>query len=51
MAQPIKETPLLTGKDAQRFIAEMEKPKHYSKEEKEQIKEAREICKKNGVFL
>jgi Fic family protein len=34
MARPIKETPILTGKDAKQFAKEMDKPKSYSTEEK-----------------
>ena len=32
MARPIKETPILTGKDAERFISEMQRVENLSKE-------------------
>ena len=34
MARPIKETPILYGKDAERFIREMENVKPATEEEK-----------------
>ena len=34
MARPIKETPILTGADADRFISEMERVDSLSKEER-----------------
>jgi hypothetical protein len=51
MARPIKETPVLTGKDATRFANEMNKPKSYSIEEKAQMKKARKIFRQNGIFI
>jgi hypothetical protein len=51
MARPIKETPVLTGKDATRFAKEMDKPKSYSIEEKAQMKKARKIFRQNGLFI
>ncbi|MDR1880597.1 MAG: hypothetical protein LBQ78_06650 [Tannerellaceae bacterium] len=51
MARPIKETPVLTGKDARRFAEEMEKPKRYSQEEKERMQKARAVFQRNGIFL
>lgn len=35
MAKPIKETPTLYGKDAERFLKSIENPKKISKEQKE----------------
>ncbi|MBR2196368.1 MAG: hypothetical protein IJ911_12240 [Salinivirgaceae bacterium] len=34
MARPIKETPILTGKDAERFVEEMQRVEAISPEEK-----------------
>jgi hypothetical protein len=51
MARPIKETPVLTGKDAKKFAEEMAKPKSYTKEDLEAMKKAREVCRKSNVFL
>jgi len=41
MAKPIKETPILKGKDAQRFLKEQSAPKdsHANKKERERILE------------
>lgn len=39
MALPIKETPILTGKDADEFRKRMENPGSVSKEEYERAKE------------
>lgn len=38
MARPIKETPILMGKDARRFVEKMANLKPESKEEKEAAK-------------
>ena len=35
MARPIKETPILTGEDAERFVHDMEEVEARSKEERE----------------
>ena len=51
MARPIKETPILTGEDAERFVREMEAVEARSKEEREasrkefqeRVKEARKL--------
>jgi len=32
MARPIKETPILTGSDAERFVSEMQRVENLSKE-------------------
>lgn len=37
MARPIRETPVLTGKDAERFLRIISNPKPISKEEKERM--------------
>lgn len=34
MARPIKETPILTGKDAERFVSKMQSVENLSKEER-----------------
>ena len=39
MATPIKETPILKGKDAERFLRLMYEVKPVSKEEREKIKQ------------
>lgn len=46
MALPIKETPILTGKDADEFRKQMENPGSVSKEDYERAKEVPEtiIC-------
>lgn len=38
MALPIKDTPVLTGKDAERFLKNISNPKPVSKEEYERAK-------------
>ena len=51
MARPIKETPILTGEDAERFVREMEEVEARSKEEREasrkefqeRVKEAKKL--------
>jgi hypothetical protein len=50
MARPIKETPVLTGKDAKRFREAMENVKPVSKEEREEIKKAYELMKQMSNF-
>lgn len=37
MARPIKETPILYGEDARRFMARMKNPKKLSREKMEQM--------------
>lgn len=34
MAKPIKETPILTGKDAERFVSEMQRVDNLSAEQR-----------------
>ena len=51
MARPIKETPILTGEDAERFVRDMEEVEARSKEEREEsrkefqerVKEAKKL--------
>lgn len=51
MARPIKETPILTGEDAERFVERAERIENMSKEERaanraslmERVKEARKL--------
>lgn len=45
MATPIKETPILTGKDARRFEKELEAGKPVSKEKIQRAKKAFESIK------
>lgn len=49
MARPIKETPILYGKDAERFIERMNHPRKVSSEERERIRENYEFIK--SVFV
>ncbi|MDR0733483.1 MAG: hypothetical protein LBF08_05440 [Dysgonamonadaceae bacterium] len=46
MARPIKETPVLYGKDARRMLREVENPKPLPKEFIERIEQARITLKK-----
>ena len=48
MARPIKETPVLTGKDAERFRWHMDHPSPVSSEEKERARQAYELFKRNS---
>ena len=50
MAQPIKETPFLSGKDAKDFIRENKEIVKVSKEEKEEIRASYEALKKIAKF-
>lgn len=50
MARPIKETPVITGKDAKRFAAQMANLKPESKEEKEAAKKVYEKFKAIASF-
>lgn len=50
MAQPIKETPVVTGKDAKRFAEKMANLKPESKEEKEAAKKVYEKFKAIASF-
>lgn len=51
MARPIKETPILYGKDAERFIHEMENVKPISEEEKKRVRASYEKIKKLATFM
>jgi hypothetical protein len=48
MARPIKDTPVLRGKDAERFRWHMEHPTPLSEEEKRLSWEAYELSKRNS---
>ena len=50
MARPIKETPVLTGKDAKRFAEKMANLKPESKEEKEASKKVYDKFKAIASF-
>ena len=50
MARPIKETPVVTGKDAKRFSEKMANLKPESKEEKEAAKKVYEKFKAIASF-
>ena len=50
MARPIKETPELWGKDAERFQELISTPKPVSKEEKERARKAYEVMKSISNF-
>lgn len=50
MARPIKETPILFGEDARRFLKEMENVKPASEEEKQRIRKSYEKLKKIATF-
>ncbi|WP_293710321.1 hypothetical protein [uncultured Parabacteroides sp.] len=51
MAKPIKETPVLFGKDAERFIQSIEEVKPASAEEKKRVKDAYEKLKRIATFM
>ena len=50
MARPIKETPVLTGKDAKRFAEKMANPRPVTKEEVEAAKNVYEKFKAIASF-
>lgn len=50
MAQPIKETPFLTGKDARNFIRENKNIVKVSKEEKDKMRASYEALKEIADF-
>ncbi len=50
MARPIKETPVLTGKDAKRFAESIANPKPESKEEKDAARQVYEKFKAIASF-
>ena len=56
MARPIRETPILTGTDAKRFVSEMKKVEKLSKEtrsdnRKSLMNEFEKISKKITIFF
>jgi len=50
MARPIKETPVLYGKDAERFEKMISQPRPVSNEEKERARKAYEVMKSISNF-
>lgn len=50
MALPIKDTPVLKGKDAERFYEKIESGKKASDEEKKRIKKSYEKLMKAATF-
>ncbi len=50
MARPIKETPTLKGKDAERFLRLMDEVQPVSKEEMERIKKNYEYIKSIATY-
>jgi hypothetical protein len=50
MARPIKETPVLKGKDAKRFREAMENVKPVSKERLDEINKSYEFLKQKSDF-
>jgi hypothetical protein len=50
MARPIKETPALTGKDAERFLVDVAEAKPVSKEAKQHAKNVFERFKAIATF-
>ena len=51
MARPIKETPILFGEDAERFLKEMKEVKAASSEERQRVRQSYERLKKIATFL
>lgn len=51
MARPIKETPILFGEDAKKFLKSIQDVKPASQQEKQQIKAAYEKMKKIATFM
>ena len=51
MARPSKETPILYGKDAERFLNEMKDVKPASEEEKKRVRASYERIKKLATFM
>ena len=50
MAQPIAETPTITGKDALRFMQAMANVKPISKKDREQMKKDYQFVKSRATF-
>lgn len=51
MARPIKETPILFGEDAERFLKEMKEVKKASQEEKQRVRQSYEKLKEIATFV
>ncbi len=51
MARPIKETPILYGKDAERFVRDMKNVKPASEEERKRVRASYEKIKKIATFM
>lgn len=51
MARPIKETPILFGEDAERFLKDMKEVKKASQEEKLRVRQSYEKLKKMATFM
>lgn len=51
MSLPIRDTPILTGKDAERFIKNIQNPKPVSREEYERAKKIYDELKAKGKTL
>ena len=51
MAKPIKATPILFGKDAERFLKEIKNVKPASEAEKARVKASYEKMKKRATFI
>lgn len=48
MARPIKETPVLRGKDAEKFLWHIDNPSPVTKEEKDRAYHAYQAAKRNS---
>ena len=51
MARPIKDTPVVTGKDAEKFAERLANPMPETKEEKVEAKKAFEAVKAISTFI
>lgn len=51
MARPIKETPILFGEDAERFLKGMKEVKAASSEERQRVRQSYERLKKIATFM
>ncbi len=50
MARPIKETPVLTGRDAEKFVQNMYKPSPVSQQYKKQMRKTFQTFKQAATF-
>lgn len=50
MAREIKDTPVLTGNDAQRFLTNLENPRQVSAKEIEEARQTYEVFKSISTF-